>query len=72
MPTVPEGRLAVEIVIAGAAMLRLSALVTDPPTLSATRTVNCTVPADCGVPVIAPDELKDKPVGSEPAVTDHE
>jgi hypothetical protein len=71
-PIVPEGRLLVEIVIAGAAMVILSAFVADPPLVSAARTVNCEVPAVCGVPLIVPEGLKESPPGRDPPVNVHE
>jgi hypothetical protein len=61
--------LFVEIVNAGGAMLMPSAFVADPPLVSAARTVKLEFPADCGVPVIAPDALSAKPAGSAPPVT---
>ena len=59
------------IEIAGGATSMLNDFVANPPPVSATRTVNGVLPAFCGVPVIAPDEFRERPRGGEPTETVH-
>jgi hypothetical protein len=72
IPTVPFGRLLVEIAGAGAEIVMLRLLDALRFVESVTRTVNVNVPAVEGVPEIVPLVFRDKPPGKLPDSIDHE
>jgi hypothetical protein len=55
----------------GAMMVRLKVCVAVAPALSVTRALKISVPAELGVPVIAPELASVSPDGSAPEIRDH-
>jgi predicted RecA/RadA family phage recombinase len=70
-PTVPLGRKVVVTLNCDGAMVMLNACDAVAFELSFTCTVKLEVPAEVGVPLIAPLAASDKPAGSDPTVVDH-